>query len=172
VTVGPGLPSKLDFLTHHEAGHAAVAFFFGLGLELIRIELDDDSGGVTLTGDAVQKRTDIRRVLIAMAGATAERHLDPSCVDQGKASDGDVARAMKPVVARLKLRLRVRPQHYIDRVRKRMEDRLADRCARLVNARWPAIQRLAAELASRASVTPWVELTGEEAERHLAGEDQ
>jgi hypothetical protein len=31
---------------------------------------------------------------------------------------------------------------------------------------------LAAELARRASVTPWVELTGEEAERLLAGEDQ
>jgi hypothetical protein len=171
-TMGTELPSKLDFLTHHEAGHAAVAFFFGLRLELVRLEPDDESGGVTLTRDAAQKRTDAQRVLIALAGEMAERHLDPSCVGQGKGPDGDVAWAMKPVVARLNSRLGDRPQHYVDRIRKRMEDRLADRCVRLVRARWPAIRRLAAELASRASRTPWVELTGEEAERLLAGEDQ
>jgi hypothetical protein len=149
-----------------------VAFSFGLGLEQIRIELDDDSGGVTLTGDAVQKRTDIQRVLIAMAGATAEWHLDPSGVGQRKAPDGDVAWAMKRVVVRLNLRLLGRPQDYIDSIRQRMEDRLADRCAHIVSERWPAIQRLAAELASRASHTRWVELTGEEAERLLVVEDQ
>jgi hypothetical protein len=52
-----------------------------------------------------------------------------------------------------------------------MKSRLADRCALIVEERWPAIQRLAAELASRASVTRWVEITGEEAERVLTGED-
>jgi hypothetical protein len=53
-----------------------------------------------------------------------------------------------------------------------MKNRLADRCELIVEERWPAIQRLAGELARRASVTPWVELTGEEAERLLTDEDQ
>ena len=170
--MGEGLPSKLDFLSHHEAGQAAVAFFFELRLEQVRIEPDDGSGGLTLAEEAVQKRTDIQRVLIAMAGGMAERHLDPSCAGQGKEDDGDVVWAMKPVVARLNFRLQRRPQTYIDRIRERMEDRLADRCARIVKEKWPAIQRLAAELARRSNVTPWVELTGEEAERLLADENQ
>jgi hypothetical protein len=170
--MGEGLPSKLDFLIHHEAGHAAVAFFFGLRLDQVRIEPDDESGGVSLTEEAVQKRTDIQRVLIAMAGGRAERHLDPSGVGPRKGPDGDEAWALRAVGARLNLRLQGRPRDYIDKIRERMEDRLADRCARIVKERWPAIQRLAAELARRASVTPWVELTGEEAERLLAGEDQ
>ena len=75
-------------------------------------------------------------------------------------------------MARLHSRLERRSQDYIDRLLERMKNRLADRCALIVNERWLAIQRLAAELAHRASVTPWVELTGEEAERVLAGEDQ
>ena len=170
--MGEGRVSKLDFLTHHEAGHAAVAVHFGLRLDQVRVEQDDNSGGVSLTEEALRKRTDIQRVLIALAGSIAERHLDPSCAGRGKEDDGDVVWAMKPVVARLNLRLQRRPQTYIDRIRERMEDRLADRCARIVKEKWPAIQRLAAELARRASVTPWVELTGEEAERLLAGEDQ
>jgi hypothetical protein len=170
--MGEGLPSKLDFLAHHEAGHAAVAFFFGLRLEQVRIELDDGTGGISLTEEAVQKRTDIQRVLIAMAGGAAERRLDPPCVGQGKGDDRDVVWAMKPVVARLNLRLQGRPRDYVDKIRKRMEDRLADRSARIVGEKWPAIQRLAAELARRASVTTWLELTGEEAERLLADEDQ
>jgi hypothetical protein len=165
-------PSKLDFLSHHEAGHAAVAFFFGLRLEQVRIEPDDGTGGVTLTEEAVQQRTDIQRVLIAMAGSAAECGLGPSWVGQRKGDDRDVVWAMKPVVARFNLRLQGRPRDYIDKIRKRMEDRLADRCARIVKEKWPAIQRLAAELARRASVTPWVELTGEEAERLLTDEDQ
>ena len=44
--------SRFDFLAHHEAGHAAVAFSFGLRLEQVRIEPDDNSGGMTLTGGA------------------------------------------------------------------------------------------------------------------------
>jgi hypothetical protein len=170
--MGEGVSSKLDLLSHHEAGHAAVAFFFGLRLDQVRIEPDDGSGGITLTEEAVQKRTVIQRVLIAMAGDGAERHLYPSCAGEGKGDDRDVVWAMKPVVARLNFRLQGRPQDYIDKIRRRIEDRLADRCARIVREKWPAIQRLAAELARRASVTPWVELTGEEAERLLAGEDQ
>jgi Peptidase M50B-like len=164
-----GRTSKLDFLAHHEAGHAAVAFSFGLRLDQVRIEPDDDSGGVTLTDEALQKRTDIQRVLIAMAGT--KRYLDPSCVGQRKRSDGDEVWALKTVVARLHSRLEGRSQDYIDKICKRMKSGLADRCALIVEERWPAIQRLAAELASRASVTRWVEITGEEAERVLGGED-
>jgi hypothetical protein len=166
-----GRTSKLDFLAHHEAGHAAVAFSFRLRLEQVRIEPDDDSGGMTLTAEALQKRTDIQRVLIAQAGGRAEQHLDPSCIGQRKGTDGDEVRALNIVVARLHSRFEGRSQNYIDKISERMQNRLADRCALIVRVRWPAIQRLAAELASRAGVTRWVEVTGEEAERVLAGED-
>ena len=166
-----GHTSKLDFLAHHEAGHAAVAFSFGLRLDQVRIEPDDDSGGVTLTEEASQKRTDIQRVLIALAGARAERHLDPSGVGQWKWSDGDEVRELNIVVARLHSRLQGRSQDYIAKIYESMKTRLADRCALIVEERWPAIQRLAAELARRASITRWVEITGEEAERVLACED-
>jgi hypothetical protein len=163
--------SKLNFLAHHEASHAAVAFSFGLQLDQVRIEPEDDSGGVTLTAEALQKRTHIQHVLIAMAGARAERHLNPFCVGQWKGSDLDEVRALKLVAARLHSRLEGRSQDYIDKMYERMRSRLADRCALIVEERWPAIQRLAAVLASRANVTRWVEVTGEEAERALIGED-
>jgi hypothetical protein len=166
-----GQTSKLDFLAHHEAGHAAVAFSFGLRLAQVRIEPDDGSGGVTLTAEALQQRTDIQRVLIALAGGRAERHLDPSCVGQWKGSDLDEIRALNIVVARLHSRLQGRSQDYIDKIYERMKSRLADRCGLIVEERWPAIQRLAAELTSRANVTRWVEVTGKEAERALTGED-
>jgi hypothetical protein len=165
-----GQTSQLNFLAHHEAGHAAVAFSFGLRLEQVRIEPDDNSGGMTLTAEALQKRTDIQRVLIALAGARAERHLDPSCVGQWKGSDGDEVRALNIVVARLHSRLHGCSQDYIDKIYERMKSRLADRCGLIVEKRWPAIQRLAAELVSRVSVTRWVEVTGEEAEKVLTGE--
>jgi hypothetical protein len=170
--MGQGRISKLDFLTHHEAGHAAVAVHFGLRLDQVRIEQDDNSGGVSLTEEALWKRTDMERVLIALAGSIAERHLDPSGVGPRKGPDGDEAWALRIVVVRLHTRLECGSQDYIDSILERMKNRLADRCALIVKERWPAIQRLAAELARRASVTPWVELTGEEAERLLAGEDQ
>ena len=41
-TMAEGRTSKLDFLAYHEAGHAAVAFSFGLRLEQVRIEPDDE----------------------------------------------------------------------------------------------------------------------------------
>ena len=110
-------------------------------------------------------------MLIALAGGIAERHLDPSCVGQRKGSDGDEVWALKTVVARLHSRLGGRSQYYIDKMYERMKSRLAERCALIVEERWPAIERLAAELASRARVSRWVEVTGEEAERVLAGED-
>ena len=39
-----GPVSELEFLTHHEAAHAAVAFSFGLQLAPIRIDQYKDSG--------------------------------------------------------------------------------------------------------------------------------
>ena len=58
----------------------------------------------------------------------------------------------------------------LQEIYERMKSRLADRCGFIVEKRWPAIQRLAAKLVSRASVTRWVEVTGEEAEKVLTGE--
>ena len=103
--MGEGRVSKLDFVTHHEAGHAAVAVYFGLRLNQVRVEQDDNSGGVSLTEEALRKRTDIQRVLIALAGSIAERHLDPSGVGPRKGPDEDEAWAFRTVVARLHSRL-------------------------------------------------------------------
>jgi len=50
--MGEGRVSKLDFVTHHEAGHAAVAVYFGLRLDQVRVEQDDNSGGISLTEEA------------------------------------------------------------------------------------------------------------------------
>jgi hypothetical protein len=119
--MGQGRISKLDFLTHHDAGHAAVAVHFGLRLNQFRIDQDDNSGGVTLTEEAWRKGTDIQRVLIALAGSIAERHLDPSGVGQWKGNDGDEAWALRAVVARLHSRLERRSQDYIDRILERMK---------------------------------------------------
>ena len=126
---------------------------------------------MTLTAEALLKRTDIQRVLIALAGAIAERHLDPSCVGQRKGSDGDEVWALKTVAARLHTGLEGRSADTWREIYERMKSRLAERCALIVEERWPAIERLAAELTSRARVSGWVEVTGEEAERVLAGED-
>ena len=43
-----GQVSKLEFLTHHEAAHAAVAFSFGLRLAPIHIDQYKDSGYMKL----------------------------------------------------------------------------------------------------------------------------
>ena len=165
------LAGKLNFLAHHEAGHAAVAFSFGLQLDQVRIEPEEDSGGVTITQKALQKRTDMQRVLIALAGVRAECHLDSSCIGYRKETDLDDVRALKLVAARLHSRLQRRPQDYIDKIYERMKSRLEYRCGLIVEERWPAIQRLAGELIRRAKLTRWVVVTGEEAERALTGED-
>src|SRR5690242_6036079 len=112
--MGEALSRKLDFLTHHEAGHAAVAVRFGLRLDQVRIEQDDNSGGVTLAEEALRNRTTIQHVLIALSGSIAERPLDPSGVGPRKGPDGDEAWALRAVAARLHSRLGRRSQNYID----------------------------------------------------------
>jgi hypothetical protein len=164
-----GQTRKLDYLTHHEAGHAAVAFSFGLPLGPVRIDTDDDSGTFEMPIGA----TDMQQVLIALAGGRAEKYLDPSCVDEREGSKRDEACALTIIHARFYGRLIAREQPYFDKLCKRVNKRLVRRCAFIVEERWPAIQRLAAVLAkcapdSRAADTRLVELCGEKAEDVLA----
>ena len=160
-----GQTSKLDYLTHHEAGHAAVAFFFGLHLERVWIDQPSDRGWTKLTEESLKRRTDLQHVLIALAGGRAEKHLDPSCVGQRTGSDEDEGRALTTLGECLRSHFEGRSDDYIDKMCDRVNYILAARCALIVRDNWPAIQRLAAVLARHASGTRLVELTGEEAER-------
>jgi hypothetical protein len=166
-----GQTSKLDYLTHHEAGHAAVAFSFGLHLERVWIDQPSARGWTKLTEESLKRRTNLQHVLIALAGGRAEKHLDPSCVGQRTGSDEDEIYALNTIHKRFYDRLIGSPQPYFDKLCKRVNKRLARRCALIVEERWPAIRRLAALLARHASGTRLVELTGEEAEDVLAGDE-
>ena len=166
-----GHTSRLDYLTHHEAGHAAVAFSFGLRLERVWIDQPSDRGWTKLTKAASLQRTDMQHVLIALAGGRAGRLLVPSCVGQRTASDEDEIYALKTIHKRFYDRLIACPQPCFDGLCKRVNKRLARRCALIVEERWSAIQRLAVVLASCVTSARLVELTGEEAERVLTGEN-
>ena len=159
-----GQTSKLDFTAHHEAAHAAVAFSFGLPLGPIRVDQDDDSGTFEMPTGA----TDMQQVLIALAGGRAEKHLDPSYVDEREGSKRDEGCALTIIHARFYERLIAREQPYFDALCKRINDGLRRRCALIVEESWPAIQRLAAVLARRVADTRLVELSGEEVEDVLA----
>ena len=160
-----GQVSELEFLTHHEAAHAAVAFSFGLRLAPIHIDRYKDSGYMKLP-----ESTPIQDVLIWLAGGRAELVLDPSSPNSRVASALDEVFVHQTLAARL-LRRSTPSDQRLEQLIWRMRRPLARRCSFMVQERWPAIQRLAAELASRARGSRWVEITGEEAERLLAGED-
>ena len=113
----------------------------------------------------------MQHVLIALAGGRAEKHLDPSCVGQRTAPDEDEARALTTLGECLRSHFEGRPDGYIDKMCDRVNCILAARCAIIVRDNCPAIQRLAAVLARDASGTRLVELTGEEAEDVLAGDE-
>ena len=109
---GRNTAKQLNFLAHHEASHAAVAFSFRLQENWIKFGLSRKrtDGGVTLTGGRA-KRTDMQRLLIArVAGARAERYLNLRRPVEG--SDLDEVRALKLVAARL-LHLEGRSQDYM-----------------------------------------------------------
>jgi len=160
-----GQVSELEFLTHHEAAHAAVAFSFGLRLTPIHIDQYEDSGYMKLP-----ESTPIQDVLIWLAGGRAELVLDPSSSNTRVASALDEVFVRQTLAARL-LRRSTPSDERLEQLIWRMRRPLARRCSFMVQERWPAIQRLAAVLARRASGTRLVELTGEEAERVLTGED-
>jgi hypothetical protein len=160
-----GSVSELDFLTRHEAAHAAVAFPCGLRLAPIHLDPANDSGGMTL-----EEPPPIRDVLIALAGRRAELVLDPPSSDWRIASFQDEVRVRNILGARL-LRRAEHPDERLEHLIKRMRRPLARRCWFMVQERWPAIQWLAAVLASLACDNRLVELCGEKAEKVLTGEE-
>jgi hypothetical protein len=156
-----GQPSKLSYLAYHEAGHAAVAFSFGLHLEGVWIHPPSDRGITKLTN--AEQPTTLQHVLIALAGGRAEKRLDPSGSDR-IASIEDEILALHAVSKCLRSHRKGRLDHYIDRLCDRTDSRLSRRCACIVDEHWIAIGRLAPMLAEH------LDLTGEEAEFLLSGE--
>ena len=155
--------SDLDLLTHHEAGHAAVAVAMGFRLRAVQIDPHTEDG-VTQLAEGEQT-TRLQQAIILLAEARAELVLDPSSSMRRLSALADECQLLEIIEERPSYRLEHLPQNYIDRLCSRMDGQLAACCERLVRERWSAIQRLAAELARRP------ELTGEEAERALADED-
>src|SRR6476646_606171 len=100
-----GQTSKLDYLSHHEAGHAAVAVSFGLHLERVWIDQPSERGWTKLTEESLKRRTDLQHVLIALAGGRAEKHLDLSCVGQRTAAEDDEIYALNTIHKRFYDRL-------------------------------------------------------------------
>jgi ATP-dependent Zn protease len=157
-------PSDLDLLTYHEAGHAAVAVAMGFRLRAVQIHPLIEVG-VTRLAEGEQT-TRLQQAIILLAEARAELVLNPSSSMRRLSALADECQLLEIIEERPSYRLEHLPQNYIDRLCSRMDDQLAACCERLVRERWPAMHRLAAELARRPK------LTGEEAERVLAGEDQ
>jgi len=155
--------SKLDYLAHHEAGHAAVAFSFGLQLERVWIHPSSDRGNTELTKAAAEQRTTLQHVLIALAGGRAEKRLDPSGSDRIGSIEDEIL-ALNAISKCLRFQRQGRLDEYVDRLCDRTDSRLSRRCSFIVEERWMAILRLAPMLAEH------LDLTGEEAEMLLAGE--
>jgi hypothetical protein len=154
--------SDLDLLTHHEAGHAAVAHL-SCGFRLRAVWIDRRTGtGKTYLADWAQP-TPVQTVVIALAGGQAELVLDPSSLVQRPSTIDDEILAQQLVERRPRVRLMHCHEEYADRICDKMDTRLAACSKRLVAQNWDAVQRLAAELSKRN------ELSGQEAERVLAG---
>ena len=81
-----------EVIAFHEAGHAAVAYFFGHKFERASIDHDGDAEGRVLIDqsgdDALQYEDELRnqvlferRIMAAMAGEIAQRRFAPNSVD-------------------------------------------------------------------------------------------
>src|SRR5690348_688172 len=72
--------NSLDFLAHHEAGHAAVAYKLGFRLKSIRVYPASNDGVTELAGG--QHPTSLQGALILLAGGRSESILDPDALSQ------------------------------------------------------------------------------------------
>jgi hypothetical protein len=161
-----------EIAAHHEAGHAAVDLHFEHQVDWLTIELGEDSAGNVSAGhvqtdqkelDAMQYEDDQvrqvpfeRHIMAALAGVIAQRKYAPeSVVDDHGAEDRRLAR------------------QYFDALGVWEEEELQAyshllelRTTRLLERLWPRVQRLAAALLERRT------LTGDEAKRVFNGEDE
>jgi hypothetical protein len=154
--------SDLDLLTHHEAGHAAVAHL-GCGFRLRAVWIDPRTGtGKTYLADWARP-TPVQTVVIALAGGRAELVLDSSSLAPRPYTIDDEILARQLIERRPRGRLMHCHEEYVDRICDKMDTRIAACSKRLVAQNWDAAERLAAELAQRN------ELSGQEAEKVLAG---
>ena len=131
-------------MTHHEAGHAAMARLFGLRLRAIRINVETDDGTTELCPG--ERPTPLQHAVILLAGGRAELVLDSHSLTHRLSTIKDENELRQLVSARLEPRLLHRSVEYVDALSERMDARLAACCERLVRERWSAIQRLATAL--------------------------
>jgi len=138
------MASNLDLLAHHEAGHAAIAWSFGLRLQSVTINPAHDNGE-TKTSNA----TRLQHALILLASSRAEAVLDPGCLGRrispamGEAElDRTISEWLESELPHLQIEDSNKLAEAIDR-------RLARNCLRLVRLHWEVIQRLAHELAQK-----------------------
>jgi hypothetical protein len=141
-----GMP-PIDLLAHYEAGHAVMAHRFGLIVATVTIDPRTEDGATTLAQD--QKPSDLQKALILLAGGRAEKILDPASVGHRTAAARDQCQFNKVVIERLRKKLWRRAVEYVDRLEERIDQRLADRCERMLREDWPAVSRLASVLAER-----------------------
>jgi hypothetical protein len=152
---------ELDLLCHHEAAHAAVAVHFGLRLHAVWINPEMDNGQTQVIPEP--KATRLQEALILVAGAAAERIVDPTSGSRRISATMDYMKLHTLVSEQMDRRLIHRPVEYVDRLGERIDGRII-RCGRkLVLERWPAVVRLAAALKKRHRIE------GAEAEAILAG---
>ena len=150
------MATDIEFLAHHEAGHAAVAVALGVRVAWIKIDPSNEKGTTRTEGT-----TALRDALIRLAGGRAETVLDPMSRPHRLAAIEDEVLLWEVLERHI---LRKLPHLDVDELDRRcdaIDDRLARCCLRLVQRRWPAIQRLAAALMERN------EMTGAEAEAIL-----
>jgi len=65
--------TDLELLTHHEAGHDAVAWALGVRLMWVKIDPSRDKGATRTEGT-----TTTRSALVRLAGGRAESIVDPT----------------------------------------------------------------------------------------------
>jgi hypothetical protein len=147
-----GQATELELLTHHEAGHAAIAQALGFRLRAVGINHLKANGGASLMPG--QEPSPYQTIMMLLAGSRAELVLDKDSLGHSTLGVEDEHRIVTILERRFAPRLLQRSPCYVDRLYDRIRQRLAARCEELVRRHWSGIARLAAE------IVRWNELTG------------
>jgi hypothetical protein len=162
---------KKETIAHHEAGHAVIARVLDIPVSYATLDAIDGAGAVVTRSRATYLAPDDveapeKYAIVALAGPQAQHHYRPmSRAAQNRACDGgwrvDRANATS-LLAMLVLRQHGKsavPGSYVELDGPETEEfgrlfsRTTQKTADLVQENWPAIQRVAAALLSRPSLT-------------------
>jgi len=138
---------ELELTCHHEAGHAAVAHYFGLRLHVVWVNPVVDDGRTILRLD--QQQTRLQHALILAASICAERIVDPQRAYLRMSTLADEGQLETVISQKITARLFHRPLEYVEGIRASTRNRIIACSRRLVVKRWPGVERLAKELQAR-----------------------